>query len=156
MSLEDFTRPITIATRTLFLSARAVARRMIRQGSVVILTITAGPARSALPNVGGFDTACAAIEGLWRMFAAELGSNGIRLVVVELAGSPDVQETLELHAGATGRSLEEVLADSGSGTLRGRSPRVAEVAKVATLMASDDASAMTGIIANVTCGYIVD
>jgi len=90
------------------------------------------------------------------MFAADLGSYGIRLVVVGSAGSPDVQETLELHAGATGRSLEEVLADSGSGTLLGRLPRVAEVAKVATLMASDDASAMTGIIANVTCGYIVD
>ena len=92
------------------------------------------------------------------MFAAELGSYGIRLVVVELADpdTPDVQETLKLHAGATGKSLEEVLADSGSGTLRGRLPRVAEVANVATLMASDRASAMTGVIANVTCGYIVD
>ena len=49
MSLEDFTRPITIATRTQFLSARAVARRMIRQGSVVILTITAGPPAEPFP-----------------------------------------------------------------------------------------------------------
>ena len=159
MSLEDFARPITIATTTQFLTARAVARRMIRQGSGVIMSITAGPARRALPNVGGFDTACAAIEGLWRTFAAELGSYGIRLVVIGSAGSPDtpdVQETLKLHAGATGKSLEEVLADSGSGTLLGRLPRVAEVADVATLMASDRASAMTGVIANVTCGYIVD
>jgi NAD(P)-dependent dehydrogenase (short-subunit alcohol dehydrogenase family) len=31
-----------------------------------------------------------------------------------------------------------------------------EVANVATFTASDDASAMTEIIANVTCGYIVD
>jgi 3-oxoacyl-[acyl-carrier protein] reductase len=159
MSLEDFARPITIATTTQFLTARAVARRMIRQGSGVIMSITAGPARRALPNVGGFDTACAAIEGLWRTFAAELGSYGIRLVVIGSAGSPDtpdVQETLELHARATGKSLEEVLADSGSGTLLGRLPRVAEVADVASLMASDRASAMTGVIANVTCGYIVD
>jgi 3-oxoacyl-[acyl-carrier protein] reductase len=159
MSLEDFTRPITIATRTQFLTARAVARRMIGQGSGVIMTITAGPARRALPNVGGFDTACAAIEGLWRTFAAELGSYGIRLVVVGSAGSPDtpdVQETLRLHAGATDKSFEEVLADSGNGTLLGRLPRVAEVASAATLMASDRASAMTGVIANVTCGYIVD
>jgi NAD(P)-dependent dehydrogenase (short-subunit alcohol dehydrogenase family) len=159
MSLEDFTRPITIATRTQFLTARAVARHMIRQGSGVILTITGGPARRAFSNVGGFDTACAATEGLWRTFAAELGPRGIRLVVVGSAGSPDtpdVRETLELHAEATGRSLEEVLADSGSGTLLGRLPRVAEVANVATLMASDRASAMTGVIANVTCGYIVD
>jgi 3-oxoacyl-[acyl-carrier protein] reductase len=159
MSLEDFTRPITIATRTQFLSARAVARHMIGHGSGVIMTITAGPARRALPNVGGFDTACAAIEGLWRTFAAELGTYGIRLVVVGSAGSPDtpdVQETLRLHAGATGKSFEEVLADSGSDTLLGRLPSVAEVASAATLMASDRASAMTGVIANVTCGYIVD
>jgi hypothetical protein len=80
-------------------------------------------------------------------------------LVAWLAGSPDtpdVQQTIELHARATGKSLEEVLADSGSGTLLGRLPRVAEVASAATLMASDRASAMTGVIANVTCGYIVD
>src|ERR687897_3862226 len=124
----------------------AVARTFARE---------AGPARRALPNVGGFDTACAAIEGLWRTFAAELGSYGIQLVVGS-AGSPDVQETLKLHAGATGKSFEEVFADSGSGTLLGRLPRVAEVANVATFMASDDASAMTAIIVNVTRGYIVD
>jgi NAD(P)-dependent dehydrogenase (short-subunit alcohol dehydrogenase family) len=159
MSLEEFARPIMIATRTQFLTARAVAQYMVRQGSGVILTITAGPARRALPNVGGFDVACAAIEALWRTFAAELGPSGIRLVVIGSAGSldtPDVQETLKLHAKATGKSLEEVFAESGSDTLLGRLPSVGEVANVATLMASDYASAMTGVIANVTCGYIVD
>jgi 3-oxoacyl-[acyl-carrier protein] reductase len=125
----------------------------------VIMTITGGPARRALPNVGGFDTACAAIEGLWRTFAAELGPRGIRLVVVGSAGSPetpDVRETMKLHAGVTGQSFEEVLAASGSSTLLGRLPAVGEVANAATLVASDYAGAMTGIIANVTCGYIVD
>src|SRR5215208_3811280 len=80
MMLEDFTRPIMIATRTQFLTARAAARRMVERGSGVIMTITAGPARRAFPNVGGFDTACAAIEGLWRTFASELGPHGVRLV----------------------------------------------------------------------------
>jgi haloacetate dehalogenase len=91
--------------------------------------------------------------------AAELGSYGIRLVVIGSAESPDtpeVQATLKLHARATGRTFEEVLADSGRETLLGRLPSVTEVANVATLMASDYASAMTGVIANVTCGYIVD
>jgi 3-oxoacyl-[acyl-carrier protein] reductase len=159
MSLDDFTRPITVATTTQFLTARAAARHMIRQGSGVILTITAGPARRAFPNVGGFDMACAAIEGLWRTFAAELGPYGIRLVVIGSAGSPDtpdVQATFQLHAQATGISLEEVLAESGSDTLLGRLPSVKEVANVAAFMASDYASAMTAVIANVTCGYIVD
>jgi 3-oxoacyl-[acyl-carrier protein] reductase len=159
MSLEDFTRPITIATRTQFLTARAAARRMVKQGSGVIMTITAGPARRAISNVGGFDVACAAIEGLWRSFAAELGPYGVRLVVVGSAGSPDtpdVQEMIKLHASAAGKSLEEVHADLGSSALLKRLPRVAEVANVAAIMASDYASAMTGVIANVTCGYIVD
>jgi 3-oxoacyl-[acyl-carrier protein] reductase len=71
--------------------------------------------------------------------------------------TPDVQETLELHARATGKSFEEVLADSGSDTLLvGRLPRVAEVANAATIMASDRASAMTGAIANLTSGSLVD
>ncbi len=159
MPLEDFAHPVIVATRTQFLTARAVARRMVGQGSGVILTITAGPARKAVANVGGFDTACAAIEGLWRTFAAELGPYGIRLVVVASAGSPDtpdVQEMLEVHAKAAGTSPEEYLADAGSHTLLGRLPTLAEVADVATIMASDRASAMTGVIANVTCGSIVD
>lgn len=159
LPLEDFARPVIHATRTKFLTARAVARHMVGQGSGVIMTITAGPARSASPNVGGFDTACSAIEGLWRTFAAELGPHGVRLVVVGSAGSPDtpdVQEMMKLHAEATGKSLEEYLADSGGGTLLGRLPTLAEVADAATIMASDRASAMTGVIANVTCGSIVD
>jgi 3-oxoacyl-[acyl-carrier protein] reductase len=159
MPLEDFAHPVIVATRTQFLTARAVARRMVGQGSGVILTITAGPARKAVSNVGGFDAACAAIEGLWRTFAAELGPYSIRLVVVTSAGSPDtpdVQEMLKLHAKAAGTSLEEYLADVGSGTLLGRLPTLAEVADVATSMASDRASAMTGTIANVTCGSVVD
>ena len=77
MSLEDFTRPITIATRTQFLTARAVARHMIRQGSGVILTITAGLLAEPFP-MSAASTQPAAIEGLWRTFAAELGSYGIR------------------------------------------------------------------------------
>jgi len=38
MPLEDFERPIMIGVRTLFLTSRAAARHMVRQGSGVILT----------------------------------------------------------------------------------------------------------------------
>jgi hypothetical protein len=70
--------------------------------------------------------------------------------------TPDVQETIKLHAKATGKPLEEVIADLGNDTLLGRLPRVREVASAATIMASDYADAMTAVIADVTCGYIVD
>lgn len=159
MSLEDFQRPVGMAMRTQFLTARAAARRMMRQRRGVIMTITAGPSRRAFPNVGGFDTACAAIEALWRTFAAELGPHGVRMVVVGSAGSPDtpdVAQTVERHARAIGKPLEEVLAEMGSSTLLKRLPAVSEVARAAVIMASGYASAMTAVIANVTCGYVVD
>jgi enoyl-[acyl-carrier-protein] reductase (NADH) len=44
----------------------------------------------------------------------------------------------------------------GERTLLKRLPKLAEVANVAVLMASDYASAVTGAVANVTCGEIVD
>lgn len=159
MSPEEVARPVSFATRTQFLTARAAARRMLPRRRGVIMTITAGPARRAFANVGGFDAACAALEALWRTFAAELGPHGVRTVVVGSAGSPDtpdVRQAIELHARASGRPLEEVMAEIGASTLLKRLPSVSEVARTAAVMASDYASAMTAVTANVTCGYIVD
>ena len=53
-------------------------------------------------------------------------------------------------------TVEQFLADTGSGTLLRRLPTVAEVANVATIMASDRASATTGTFVNVTCGSRAD
>jgi enoyl-[acyl-carrier-protein] reductase (NADH) len=83
----------------------------------------------------------------------------VRLICLRSAGSPDtpdVQQTFRLHAKATGVTFEEFLADMGSGTLLKRLPTLAEVANMATLMASDRASALTGTFINVTCGSRVD
>jgi len=42
------------------------------------------------------------------------------------------------------------------GYLLGRLPTLEEVANAAAFMASDRASAMTGTVANLTCGPVVD
>lgn len=107
MSAEDFAQPVIKATRTQFLTARAAARRMVSQGSGVIMSITVAP--TPVPHHGGFGVACAAVEGLWRSFAAELGPHGIRLVILRSAGSPDapdIKQTFEHHARAAGISRE--------------------------------------------------
>jgi NAD(P)-dependent dehydrogenase (short-subunit alcohol dehydrogenase family) len=146
-----------IAARTQFLTARTVARHMVRQGSGVIMSITGEPTPAA--DMGGFMAACAVIEALWRGLACELGPSGVRLVIVRSAGSPDapgVQEVVSLHADAEGQPLGDYQATLGSGTLLGRLPLLAEVADAAVLLASDRASAMTAAIANVTCGAFID
>src|SRR6266540_6153109 len=68
ISVEDFTRPITTATRTHFLTTRAAARHMVRRGSVVILAL-GGSGPHTLPGLGGFKVALGALEGLRRQWA---------------------------------------------------------------------------------------
>ncbi|HEY2442906.1 MAG TPA: SDR family oxidoreductase [Streptosporangiaceae bacterium] len=157
LPLGDFSRPVVTAVTTQFLTARAVARHMVRQGSGVIMSITAEPTPAA--NLGGFMAACATVEGLWRSLACELGPQGVRLVILRSAGSPDtpaIEQMTELHAGVAGVPVAEYQAGMGSGTMLGRLPMLAEVANAATLLASDRASAMTAAIVNVTCGAFAD
>lgn len=157
MTFEDFAHPVLFATRTKFLTARAVARRMVGQGSGVLMAITAEP--TPTHDLGGFPVACAAVESMWRSFATELGTHGIRTVIIRSPGSPDspgVQEVHKLHGAADGGSVEAIQADWGGQTMMGRLPLLAEVANAATLLASDRASAMTATHANVTCGAFWD
>lgn len=159
LGVEDFTTPIAQAMRTQFVTMRAAARHMVERGSGVILAITATPAREVIPNVGPFGVMGAAIEGLCRQLAGELGPWGIRVVCLRSAGSPDtpgMSEVYEAHAAQAGTTAEAFGAELAGRTLLKRLPRLAEVANVAALMASDQASAMTGTVANVTCGQVVD
>ncbi|HEY7143273.1 MAG TPA: SDR family oxidoreductase [Streptosporangiaceae bacterium] len=153
----DFMHPVVTAARTQFLTARAVARHMIGQRAGVIMSVTAEPTPAA--NLGGYMPACAAVEGLWRSLACELGPHGVRLVILRSAGSPDspgVREVIRLHAEAAGSSLAEFETEAASGAMLRRLPLLAEVAAAATLYASDRASAITAALANVTCGAFTD
>jgi 3-oxoacyl-[acyl-carrier protein] reductase len=67
-----------------------------------------------------------------------------------------VDEVFRRHAQQAGISREAIEAGIAEKTLLKRLPKLAEVANVAVLMASDRASAVTAAVANVTCGEIVD
>ena len=159
MTHEHFMLPIGNAMKTQFLTVTAAARHMVRNRSGVILAITAQAGRKPYPNSGGFGVACAAIEGLCRQFAAELGPHGIRVVCLRSSGSPDapgVEAAMRLHAENAGISVKEMEQRIAENTLLKRMPRLADVANAAVLMASNHANAITGAVANVTCGEIVD
>ncbi|MEU6431048.1 SDR family oxidoreductase [Microbispora sp. NPDC046973] len=154
-----FDLPMSTYPKANFLTARAAARRMTRQGSGVIVTITASPSRSALPLMGGMAPAWAAIESLSRGLAAEVGPYGVRVVCLNAAGMPETPQLSEvygLHADAYGISREAFHDRMVDRTLRKQLPSVAEIADVAVFVASDRASAITGAIANLTSGMVVD
>jgi NAD(P)-dependent dehydrogenase (short-subunit alcohol dehydrogenase family) len=145
MSHEDFARPIGIAAKTQFLTAKVVAPYMIEKGAGVIMMITATPSRIGWPLVGGFGTAGAAMEGFSRQLAAELGPHGVRVVCLRSAGSPEsISEVMDAHAEANKVTRDEFIASLGATTLLKRMPSLADVGNVAALMASDYAGAMTG------------
>jgi NAD(P)-dependent dehydrogenase (short-subunit alcohol dehydrogenase family) len=156
---DQFVIPITTAMRSHFLTATATGRHMAKAGSGVILAITAQAARKPYSNVGGFGVAGAAIEGLCRQLAIELGPAGIRVVCLCSPGSPDtpgLKDVWRKHAekaGVAPDAFERAIADR---TMLKRLPGLVEIANVAALMASDLASPITGAIANATCGEIAD
>ncbi|MEX1031480.1 MAG: SDR family oxidoreductase [Paenibacillaceae bacterium] len=159
MTQQRFTLPIETAMRTHFITATAAARHMVNNGSGVILALTAQVTRKPAPDSGGFAVAGAAIEGLCRQLAVEVGPQGIRVVCLRSSGSPDtpgVAEAIRLHAKNAGISPEAFEAINADKTLLKRLPKLAEVADVALLMASDHANVITGAVVNVTCGEIVD
>lgn len=168
LPLEDYLLPIVRGATTHFLTARAAARHMVEQRSGVILMFTASASRLAGPMMGGFGVACAAIEGLSRSMAGELGPWGVRVVCLRSEGipeawpddfrmhafdSPDDKERPGPGAGMTRREFQAFLEGR---TLLRRLPTLAEIAGVAAFMASDGAGAMTATVANLTCGTVVD
>ncbi len=154
-SHDDISLPVKHRVATNFLTARAAARHMVRKGAGVILMITATPARMAFPMTGSFGIEGAAIEGLCRSLASELGPQGVRVVCLRSAGSPESFPDAPTHT-PLGQTRENIAAMIAEKTLLKRTPSLLEVGNVAALMASDYASPMTGTVANMTCGTIAD
>ena len=124
---------------------------MIEKGTGVILTLTASPARLAIPLAGGFGVACLAIEGLSRTLAAELGPYGVRVVCLRPHRISD--SGLNADPRVAEADFRRVLEDM---TLLKRLPTLAEVANTAVFLASDHAASMTGTVVNLTAGMSVD
>jgi 3-oxoacyl-[acyl-carrier protein] reductase len=151
LALKDFAYPIATWTTSQFLTSRAVGRHMVKNRSGVILTLSASPARLAIAMTGGFGVACAAVEGLSRTLAAELGPQGVRVVCIRphRIGETLVDADFPVPRDEFIRFLEGM-------TLTKKLPTLADVANTAVFLASDHAAAISGAVANLTCGMSVD
>jgi len=89
-----------------------------------------------------------------------MGSYGIRVVCLRPDGIPEtdtITNVFGLHArGAGMKSHKEFQSLMENMTLLKRLPTLAEVANAAVFIASDNASAITGTVINLSCGSIVD
>jgi NAD(P)-dependent dehydrogenase (short-subunit alcohol dehydrogenase family) len=154
MDAEDLIRPVVNGLRGNFNTARAAARIMAEQGSGVILWLTSGSAKGAMPMMGGTGPADAATDTFMRYLAVETGPAGVRVVGIYTAG---VAETITREKlAAAGRDMDpaELEAMLAQMTPLRRPPRVQQVADTAAFLASDRASGMTATVASVTSGLV--
>jgi NAD(P)-dependent dehydrogenase (short-subunit alcohol dehydrogenase family) len=151
MSVDDFVQPIGIAMQGNFITATAAGKIMSKQGTGVILSLTATPGGIGYPGVGGFGPACAAIETLSINLAAELGPSGVRVVNIRSAGSPDSRPFKQAVEADTA-GMNEVFNRIKSDTMLKEMPLMKDIANTAVFLASDMARMITGTTVDVTAG----
>lgn len=138
MRVGDVMQPVVKAVTSSFTVATAAARHMVGRGAGVILVMAGG--REAIPNLGGSHVAWAALAGLCRQLAAELGPRGVRVAWLLSPGSPNPDEPDQ----------------DAAGLLLPRRPSYSDVANAAVFAASDWAATMTATEINLTAGAVVD
>jgi NAD(P)-dependent dehydrogenase (short-subunit alcohol dehydrogenase family) len=155
MTTDNLLRAVVDGLRSNFITARAAARRMVEQGSGVILALDSGSANGSL-MMGSTGPADAATDTFIRNLSAEVGPQGVRVVGIWTAGLPETfsREKLatvdsKFEDEAAFQSLIESLDQM---RITRRLPRLGEVAATAAFLASEKAGAITGTFVNVTSG----
>jgi NAD(P)-dependent dehydrogenase (short-subunit alcohol dehydrogenase family) len=159
LPLDAFATPIATYTRAHFVIARAAARRMVERRSGVILVHTPEPARIGGPLLGGMAPAWAALEAMTRSLSAELAPHGVRAVGLRTTGLPEtatIDVIFGIHAKALGIGRDQFRGFVEGMTHTKRSTTLADLAAAAVFLASDRGRGMTGTVANLTGGLIVD
>jgi len=139
LTVNEFVTPVNIAMQSHFITATGAARIMQKQGSGVILTLTATPGGIGYRNTAGFAP------------AGELGIYGIRVVNIRSAGSPDSKVFTDAVI-ANSEIMKVVLHQIKDDTMLKKLPLMADIANIATFLASDLARSITGVTVDVTCG----
>jgi 3-oxoacyl-[acyl-carrier protein] reductase len=148
LPFEQFMQPVTKALSAHHAIATAVAPHMTRRARGAILVMAGG--REAIPRLGGSHVAWAALAGLCRQLAADLGVHGIRVTWLLSPGSPE-----PAHHSAHAEPLHEQPLGTKS-LIPHHQPSLQEVADIATFIASDAARTITAAEINLTGGAVID
>lgn len=155
LSADAYMKPVATYVRSHFLTARAAARRMVKQNGGVIIAHTANPAAVAIPHMGGMTPAWASIEMMMRTFSVEVAPHNVRALTLRTTGLPEtktIDTVYALHAKAIGVTREQFQALLEARTHRGRHNTLAELAAAAVFVASDAGAGFTGTVLDLTGG----
>jgi NAD(P)-dependent dehydrogenase (short-subunit alcohol dehydrogenase family) len=140
-----------------WLCCRAFIPRMIPHQSGSIINIGSITGKRPLLGRTPYAATKAGLIGITRTIAEEAGPHGIRVNLVSPGAveGPRIDRVFEAQAEATGSTPEHVRRNFEKMSPMGKIVTAEEVANAVVFLASDQASAITGIDLNVTNGMVM-
>lgn len=152
LPFEKFMQALEVSLGSQFLTSRIAAKHMmVTQTPGTIITLSASLSRIKTPFMAGITAACAGIEGLTRVLAAEFGRAGIKVVCLNataLLETRTIHETTQLNAQTIGIPESALAEQMKQGYLLGKSPSAKDIGKMVVFLATN-----TGALLN---SHVVD
>ena len=148
---------VNVNLKGLFLCGQAAARAMLRGGAGVIINMSSESGMEGSEGQSGYSATKAAVYGLTRSWAKELGKKGIRVVgiapgILEVTGlrTPAYESALAYTRGITVDDLRKGYVNKSIPL--GRDGKLSEVADLAAFLASQRAGYIHGTVINISGG----
>ncbi len=149
MKEEDWDRIFCVNVKGFFLFAQAAGRRMVEEGKGRIINISSCSAKKPTPHEGAYSATKAAILGLNRVLAWELGPHGITVNAI-LPGATDTEMVR-----STFLTTPEIEQEWIEKTALKRLGTPQDQARVAVFLASELADHITGEAIVVSAGEMM-
>lgn len=156
LDVKAFDFMFAVNVRGAFLVAQAVARRMVKAGSGVIINVTSEAGSEGSKGQSAYSASKAAVNGFTLSWAKELGPLGVRVVGV----APGILEPTGLRSEAYNEALaytrnttvDNLSPDYAKVIPIGRPGKLDEIADLVCYLASDRAGYITGTTVTATGG----
>lgn len=158
LTVGDFEKMFAVNVKSVFLLSQAVARQLVKQRAGVIVNMASEAGLEGSQGQSIYSGTKAAIVGLTRSWAKELGEYNVRVVGI----APGIMEATGLRtlayeealAYTRHKTVDDIRAGYKSKTTTplGRSGKLSEVADLVAYYLSDRSSYITGITTNVAGG----
>jgi sorbitol-6-phosphate 2-dehydrogenase len=150
-------RMMNVNLKGVYLCAQEAARAMTGNGGGVIINMSSESGMEGSEGQSGYSATKAALYGLTRSWAKELGKHGIRVVgvapgILEATNlrTQEYESSLAYTRGITVESLRR--GYTASSIPLGRDGKLGEVADLVTFLASERASYVHGTVINISGG----
>jgi NAD(P)-dependent dehydrogenase (short-subunit alcohol dehydrogenase family) len=157
-TFDQFMAPMQKIVGSQFLTSRVAAKYMIAtrcEGTILLLTAAAS--RSKIPNLSAFSAACAAVEAITRVMAAEWGNEGIRVTCLcsgALMETKRISGWIRNAAKEYGIPEEQIIAQYKAFDILKTGPTLKQVGDTAAFLASETGIAFNSHVVDVDCGKL--